>query len=88
MIMGAGAPLDLTLPKGVIWPSTTNITTEVRKSYDMILKQGQTTDLVERIYQQLLQVFPVNHNIWWISKSATQYSFRDSVSCIGTVKSV
>ena len=51
MIMGAGAPLDLTLPTGMIWPSTTNITTEVRKPYEMILTQGQTTDLVERIYQ-------------------------------------
>ena len=46
MIMGAGAPLDLTLPKGMTWPTTTNITNEVRKPYNMILTQGQTTDLV------------------------------------------
>ena len=45
MIMGAGAPLDLTLPKGITWPSTTNITNEVRKPYNMILTQGQITDL-------------------------------------------
>ena len=49
MIMGAGAPLDLTLPKDVLWPSTTKITTKVRKPYDMVLKQGTQTDLVERI---------------------------------------
>ena len=76
MIMGAGAPLDLTLPKGVIWPSTTNITTEVRKSYGMILKQGQTTDLVERVYQQLINVFPVDHNLWWIPNQQPNIHFE------------
>ena len=60
--MGAGAPLDLTLPTGLIWPSTRNITTEVRKPYDMILTPGRTTDLVERIYQHFMKVFPVNQN--------------------------
>lgn len=65
MIMGAGAPLDLVLPEDVIWPSTKNITSEVRKPYDMVLKPGTQTNLVERIYQHLMKVFPVNQNIWW-----------------------
>ena len=74
--MGAGAPLDLTLPTGVTWPSTTNITTEVRKPYDMSLKPGAKTDLVERIYQQLMAVFPTNHNTWWVSNPQPYIHFE------------
>lgn len=76
MIMGAGAPLDLTLPNGVTWPSTTNITEEVRKPYDMVLNPGTTTDLVERIYKQLMATFPVNHNLWWISNPQPYIHFE------------
>lgn len=76
MIMGAGAPLDLTLPKDVLWPSTTKITTKVRKPYDMVLKQGTQTDLVERIYQHLMKVFPVNQNIWWESNPQPNIHFE------------
>lgn len=76
MIMGAGAPLDLSLPTGMIWPSTNNITTEVRKPYDMILTPGKTTDMVERIFQHLMKVFPVNQNIWWESNQQPNIHFE------------
>ena len=81
MIMGAGAPLDLTLPTGLIWPSTINITAEVRKPYDMILTQGKTTDMVERIYQHLMKVFPVNQNIFWNLTSSQIYILRFCFMC-------
>lgn len=76
MIMGAGAPLDLTCPDGIIWPSTANITDEVRKPYDMFLTPGIQTNLVERIYQYLISVFPADHNIWWVANPKPNIHFE------------
>lgn len=61
-LIGAGAVLDFDLPKGTIWPSTENITNEIRK----IRKKNILTDKdiveVEEIYQILKKEYPVYPN--------------------------
>ena len=65
MIMGAGAVLDMSFPTGVLRPSTWNITQEVIKPYDDLINEGNKITVVEDIYKRLMEVFPVNQNIWW-----------------------
>lgn len=65
MIMGAGAVLDMNFPCDVLKPSTWNITQEVIKPYDNIFDKDKKITVVEDIYKRLMEVFPVNQNIWW-----------------------
>lgn len=60
-IIGAGAVLDFDLPKGAIWPSTENITNEIRKTRKNILT-GKDIVEVEEIYQLLKKEYPVYPN--------------------------
>ncbi len=76
MIMGAGAPLDLTLPDNVTWPSTANITKKVIEPYNIVLNPGKKTNLVERISKKLMASFPVNHNLWWIENQQPNIHFE------------
>lgn len=66
MIMGAGAPLDMTLPEGIVKPFTSNITNEVRKPYKNLFNPGRETDVVDRIYQYLMKAFPIDIGLWWV----------------------
>lgn len=75
MIMGAGAPLDMKIPKGLVFPSTSSITAEVRKPYTHPL-DGHQINVVEEIYQRLMDVFPVNHNLWWVQDNKPYIHFE------------
>ncbi len=61
-VVGAGAPLDLSLPENVIWPSTGNITSEVLKPYDNYLDSKNPINIVQDVYDVLLKKFPTGHN--------------------------
>lgn len=60
-VVGAGAPLDLSLPENVIWPSTGNITSEVLKPYDNYLDSKNPINIVQDIYDVLFKTFPTGH---------------------------
>lgn len=60
-IVGAGAVLDMDLPKDAIWPSTENITNEIRKVRKNILT-GKDIVEVEQIYQILKKDYPAYPN--------------------------
>ena len=57
-LIGAGTPLDLDLPQGVIKASTSNITDDVRRPYTDHLTQGDTITIVDDIYNQLMCTYP------------------------------
>lgn len=59
-IIGAGTPLDLELPAGHIRPSTKNITEEVCKPYIDYFNQNTSITLVEDIYNELMNVYPLD----------------------------
>lgn len=57
MVVGAGAPLGFDLPKGIIKPTTSNITDEVRKPYHHY--ENREIDIVEKIYKRLKKKYPL-----------------------------
>lgn len=57
-IIGAGSTLDLDLPQGIVRHSITNITNEVCKPYINIFNDMKPTDLVQEIYNRLMEVYP------------------------------
>ena len=57
-IIGAGAPLGFTYPKGINKPSTSYVTDAVRKPYNHYDKRE--INVVERIYQKLLKEYPAS----------------------------
>ncbi len=57
-LIGAGAPLDLDLPEGVIKPSTYNITQEVIKPYENTLHKTKDIHIVEDVYYRLIATYP------------------------------
>ena len=65
MIMGAGAVLDMNFPCSLLRPSTWNITQEVIKPYANVFDKKKEITVVGDIYKRLMEVFPVNQNIWW-----------------------
>lgn len=54
----------MAFPKGIVFPSTGVITEEVKKTYRHPI-EGYDINVVEEIYQRLMAVYPVDHNIWW-----------------------
>lgn len=60
-IVGAGAVLDLDLPKDAICPSTESITNEIRKIKKNILT-GKDIVEIEEIYQILKKDYPAYPN--------------------------
>ena len=60
MIMGAGAVLDMSFPCGIIKPTTSNITNEVRKPYKDIFNDKREITIVDDIYQHLMKTFPAD----------------------------
>lgn len=60
-VVGAGAPLDLSLPENVIWPSTGNITSEILKPYDNYLDRTNPINIVQDIYDVLFKTFPTGY---------------------------
>ncbi len=57
-IIGAGAPLDLKLPKGVLKPSTYNITQEVIKPYENPSDKTKFIHIVNDVYYRLMDTYP------------------------------
>ena len=72
-LIGAGTPLDLDLPQGVIKASTSNITDDVRKPYTNHLIQGKTINIVDDIYNQLMCTYPPDCSNPYISGTPTPY---------------
>lgn len=72
-LIGAGTPLDLDLPQGVIKASTSNITDDVRKPYTNHLIQGKTINIVDDIYNQLMCTYPPDYSNPYISGTPTPY---------------
>lgn len=60
-LIGAGTPLDLDLPQGVIKASTSNITNDVRRPYTNYLNPGNTITIVDDIYNQLMCTYALIH---------------------------
>lgn len=56
-VIGAGAALGFQLPQKVIFPSTGNITDEVRKPYKNYLT-GNDIRIVDDMYQHLMTTLP------------------------------
>ena len=69
IIVGAGAPLDFTLPAPLIKPSTWNITQEVIKPYSFpsITLTVKTVQTVKKIYDCLMRTFPAGRQNDWKS---------------------
>lgn len=61
-LIGAGAPLDLELPKRCLKPTTANITQEVIKPYKYPL--GGKIDVVKQIYNRLAKNLPADNSNW------------------------
>ena len=72
-LIGAGTPLDLDLPQGVIKASTSNITNDVRRPYTNYLTQGNTITIVDDIYNQLMSTYPPDCSNPYISETPTPY---------------
>lgn len=72
-LIGAGTPLDLDLPQGVIKASTLNITNDVRRPYTNYLTQGNTITIVDDIYNQLMYTYPPDCSNPYISETPTPY---------------
>lgn len=60
IIIGAGAPLDFTLPKDVLYPSTVNITKEVMKPYVNMFDERKPITIVREMYDHLMATLPPN----------------------------
>lgn len=62
IILGAGAPLNFSLPSNLIWPSTAKITDEVRKPYrdhtQWNTNRDARTDIADQFYHILKQKYP------------------------------
>lgn len=67
-VVGAGAPLDLSLPDTVICPSTNNITSEVLKPYNNYLDPGNPITIVQNIYDVLVGTYPAKIPSLWESE--------------------
>lgn len=75
-LVGAGTPLDLELPQGVIKASTLNITSEIRKPYTDYLNPGNSITIVDDIYDQLIRTYPPDiSNPYTTEKKYSKYSF-------------
>lgn len=57
-LIGAGAPLDLSLADDIVFPSTVNITDEVRKPYRNFMEENQPIQIVQKIYDRLMETYP------------------------------
>ena len=67
-VVGAGAPLDLSLPDTVIWPSTSNITSEILKPYDSYQNPDNPITIVQEIYDVLIDTYPIGITNPWGSE--------------------
>lgn len=72
-LIGAGTPLDLNLPQGVIKASISNITDDVRRPYTDYLTQGNPITIVDDIYNQLMCTYPPDCSNPYISGTPTPY---------------
>lgn len=64
-IIGAGAPLDFSYSKEMVWPSTANITKKITEKYDILdieNKIKRKSSLVNNIYNRLNKYYPVKDN--------------------------
>lgn len=67
-IVGAGAVLDLDLPKDAIWPSTVNITEAIRVIREKNVLTGKDIVEIEEIYKILEKDYPGYPNFELICK--------------------
>lgn len=74
MIMGAGGVLDMNFPQSIIKPSTWNITNDVIRPYTFT--DGTQSSLVHNIYQLLIEKFPVDQNLYWLSSQKPNIHFE------------
>lgn len=72
-LIGAGTPLDLNLPQGVIKASISNIIDDVRRPYTDYLTQGNPITIVDDIYNQLMCTYPPDCSNPYISGTPTPY---------------
>lgn len=61
-LIGAGIPLDLSLSDKLVFPSTANITAEVCKPYRNYKNEDQPIQIVQDIYDRLMEVYPPKEN--------------------------
>lgn len=62
LLIGAGSPLDLTLPNDLAFPSTGNITQKVCEPYRNFMDDKQPINIVQDIYDRLMAVYPPKEN--------------------------
>lgn len=67
-LIGAGTPLDLDLPQGMIKPSTQKITTEVCKPYTDYLNENNPITIVQDIYDKLMAAYPPDRSNQFLKK--------------------
>lgn len=72
-LIGAGTPLDLDLPQGIIKPSTQNITSEVCKPYRDYFNAKNPITIVKDIYDKLMTVYPPDHSNPYLYKQPPPY---------------
>lgn len=61
-LIGAGTPLDLHLPESLVSPSTKNITKKVCKPYHNFMDEKQPIQVVQEIYDRLMETYPPKIN--------------------------
>lgn len=64
IIIGAGAPLNFTLPEGSICPSTDSITEAVMKPYRNVFDEHKPITIVREMYDHLMATLPPDFNPW------------------------
>lgn len=72
-LVGAGTPLDLSLPQGMEKASTKNITNDVLRPYINYLDKNNPIAVVNDIYNKLMSTYPPDHSNPYINGTPTPY---------------
>ena len=72
-LVGAGTPLDLSLPQGMEKASTKNITNDVLRPYINYLDKNNPIAVVNDIYNKLMSTYPPDHTNPYINGTPTPY---------------
>lgn len=62
LLIGAGTPLDLSLPENTVPPSTADITKAVCEPYRNFMDEKRPIKIVQDIYDRLMSVYPPKKN--------------------------